>query len=64
MHLLGLRKPGAGAEGIVVNEPSDLERVASWTEEPAQSRRFLLLDVPVSPHVIEPHQREIICLHS
>ena len=49
-----------GAEGVVVRELADLERLAEWTARPAHQRRFLLLDCRISGSVIAPYQHEII----
>ncbi len=49
-----------GAEGVVVRELADLERLAGWSAEPADARRFLLLDCRVSPRVVAPYQEEIL----
>ncbi|HET8952936.1 MAG TPA: thiamine pyrophosphate-binding protein [Solirubrobacteraceae bacterium] len=49
-----------GAEGVVVRELADLERLAEWTREPVAERRFLLLDLRISGNVIAPYQQEII----
>ena len=53
-----------GAEGVVVRELADLERLASWVAEPAASRPFLLLDLRISTSVIAPYQQEIIRVNS
>ena len=53
-----------GAEGVVVRELADLERLASWAAEPAASRPFLLLDLRISTSVIAPYQQEIIRVNS
>ena len=53
-----------GAEGVVVRSLADLDRLASWAEQPAAERPFLLLDCRVSPHVIAPYQQEIIRVNS
>lgn len=53
-----------GAEGVVVRTLSDLDRLASWAEEDAASRRFLLLDLRISGDVIAPYQQEIIRVNS
>ncbi|UTT54079.1 thiamine pyrophosphate-binding protein [Microbacterium maritypicum] len=53
-----------GAEGVVVRTLSDLDRLASWAEEDAATRRFLLLDLRISGDVIAPYQREIIRVNS
>ncbi|MDO8144608.1 thiamine pyrophosphate-binding protein [Isoptericola sp. 178] len=49
-----------GAEGIVVRSLADLDRLATWREEPEDERRFLLLDCRVSPTVVAPYQEEIL----
>ncbi|WP_314422271.1 thiamine pyrophosphate-binding protein [uncultured Microbacterium sp.] len=53
-----------GAEGVVVRTLADLERLRSWSEEDAASRRFLLLDLRISGDVIAPYQQEIIRVNS
>jgi thiamine pyrophosphate-dependent acetolactate synthase large subunit-like protein len=53
-----------GAEGVVVRDIADLDRLASWTREDASTRRFLLLDCRISPSVIAPYQQEIIRVNS
>ena len=50
---------GAGAEGVVVRCLADLERLASWTAEPAETRKFLVLDCRISREIIAPYQEEI-----
>lgn len=53
-----------GAEGVVVRTLADLARLASWAEEDAATRRFLLLDLRISGDVIAPYQQEIIRVNS
>lgn len=53
-----------GAEGVVVRTLADLDRLASWAEEDAATRRFLLLDLRISGDVIAPYQQEIIRVNS
>ncbi|MEV4666589.1 thiamine pyrophosphate-binding protein [Microbacterium sp. LWO12-1.2] len=53
-----------GAEGVVVRTLADLDRLATWTEEDAATRRFLLLDLRISGDVIAPYQQEIIRVNS
>ncbi|HET8780290.1 MAG TPA: thiamine pyrophosphate-binding protein [Agromyces sp.] len=53
-----------GAEGVVVRELADLDRLAEWASEPAASRPFLLLDCRISGSVIAPYQHEIIAINS
>ncbi|AEG44427.1 thiamine pyrophosphate-binding protein [Isoptericola variabilis] len=53
-----------GAEGVVVRELADLDRLAAWTAEPADERPFLLLDCRVSPGVVAPYQEEILRVNS
>jgi len=50
---------GVGAEGVVVRELADLDRLASWAAEDAGIRRFLVLDCRVSGDVVAPYQEEI-----
>lgn len=54
----------AGAESVVVRSLSDLDRLRSWSDEPVESRRFLLLDLRISGTVIAPYQREVIRANS
>ncbi|WP_343035812.1 thiamine pyrophosphate-binding protein [Isoptericola sediminis] len=49
-----------GAEGVVVRSLADLDRLATWRDEPVDERRFLLLDCRVSPTVVAPYQEEIL----
>lgn len=49
-----------GAEGIIVRSLSDLDRLQAWTQEPADERRFLVLDLRISGTVIAPYQEEVI----
>ena len=53
-----------GAEGVIVRTMEDLERLATWAAEPADTRPFLLLDVRISSSVIAPYQQEIIRVNS
>jgi thiamine pyrophosphate-dependent acetolactate synthase large subunit-like protein len=53
-----------GAEGVVVREMADLDRLASWAATPADQRPFLLLDCRISGAVIAPYQQEIIRVNS
>lgn len=53
-----------GAEGVVVRELADLDRLASWATEPVAERRFLVLDCRVSDRVVAPYQHEIIRVNS
>lgn len=53
-----------GAEGVVVRELADLDRLRSWAAEDAASRPFLLLDCRISTSVIAPYQQEIIRVNS
>lgn len=54
----------AGAEGVVVRELADLERLRTWSQEPVEDRRFLVLDLRISGTVIAPYQEEVIRLNS
>ena len=49
-----------GAEGVVVRELADLDRLATWSAEPVDERRFLLLDCRISDRVTAPYQEEIL----
>ena len=53
-----------GAEGVVVRELADLDRLGTWATRPADERRFLLLDCRISGRVIAPYQHEIISVNS
>ncbi len=53
-----------GAEGVVVKTLADLDRLATWAQEDAATRRFLLLDLRISGDVIAPYQQEIIRVNS
>jgi acetolactate synthase-1/2/3 large subunit len=53
-----------GAEGVVVRTLADLDRLATWAAEDADTRRFLLLDLRISGDVIAPYQQEIIRVNS
>ncbi len=53
-----------GAEGVVVKTLADLDRLDSWAQEDAATRRFLLLDLRISGDVIAPYQQEIIRVNS
>ncbi|MGN6426111.1 MAG: thiamine pyrophosphate-binding protein, partial [Leifsonia sp.] len=49
-----------GAEGVVVRTLDDLDRLRTWVAEPESERRFLLLDLRISPAVVAPYQLEIL----
>lgn len=53
-----------GAEGVVVRELADLDRLAAWAAEAADTRRFLLLDCRISDRVTAPYQEEILRVNS
>jgi thiamine pyrophosphate-dependent acetolactate synthase large subunit-like protein len=53
-----------GAEGVVVRELADLERLRTWAAEPADHRRFLVLDCHISSGVVAPYQEEILRANS
>ncbi|MGV8894859.1 MAG: thiamine pyrophosphate-binding protein [Rhodoglobus sp.] len=53
-----------GAEGVIVRELADLDRLADWVTIPASERRFLLLDLRISGDVVAPYQEEIIRVNS
>ncbi|WP_221585488.1 thiamine pyrophosphate-binding protein [Microbacterium sp. G2-8] len=49
-----------GAEGLVVRELADLDRVAEWAAQPVADRPFLMVDLRISGRVIAPYQEEVI----
>ena len=49
-----------GAEGMIVRELSDLDRLAEWTKLDPRERKFLMLDCRISGTIIAPYQEEII----
>jgi thiamine pyrophosphate-dependent acetolactate synthase large subunit-like protein len=53
-----------GAEGVVVRTIGDLDRLASWAAEPADTRRYLMLDCRISGEIVAPYQQEIIRVNS
>jgi thiamine pyrophosphate-dependent acetolactate synthase large subunit-like protein len=53
-----------GAEGVVVRTLDDLSRLAAWAAEPAETRRFLVLDCRISGEIVAPYQQEIIRVNS
>lgn len=53
-----------GAEGVVVTQLSDLDRVATWAREPVATRPFLMLDLRISGRIIAPYQQEIIRINT
>ena len=53
-----------GAEGVVVRTIQDLDRLATWAAEPADTRRFLVLDCRISGEIVAPYQQEIIRVNS
>ncbi|TYL52601.1 thiamine pyrophosphate-binding protein [Agromyces mariniharenae] len=53
-----------GAEGVVVRELADLDRLGAWAAEPVDERRFLVLDCRISGSVIAPYQHEIIAVNT
>ncbi|GAA2043519.1 thiamine pyrophosphate-binding protein [Agromyces tropicus] len=53
-----------GAEGVVVRDLADLDRLAAWGAEPVDDRRFLLLDCRVSNAIAAPYQEEILRVNS
>ncbi|MEN0085833.1 MAG: thiamine pyrophosphate-dependent enzyme, partial [Leifsonia sp.] len=54
----------AGAEGVVVRTPEDLDALREWTARPADERPFLVLDLRISGAVVAPYQEEIIRVNS
>jgi len=53
-----------GAEGVIVRTLDDLDRLGAWAAEPADSRRFLVLDCRISGEIVAPYQQEIIRVNS
>lgn len=53
-----------GAEGVLVRELADLDRLATWAAEPVSARRFLLFDCRISGSVVAPYQHEIIAVNT
>ena len=53
-----------GAEGVVVRTIDDLDRLSDWAAEPAETRRFLVLDCRISGEIVAPYQQEIIRVNS
>jgi len=53
-----------GAEGVIVRNLGDLDRLGAWAAEPADTRRFLVLDCRISPDIVAPYQQEIIRVNS
>lgn len=51
---------GVGAEGVVVRDLDDLDRLRTWASEDPAQRPFLVLDCRVSGDVVAPYQHEII----
>ena len=49
-----------GADGVVVRSLDDLAALRDWVRTPVAERRFLLLDLRVSPLVVAPYQQEIL----
>jgi acetolactate synthase I/II/III large subunit len=43
-----------------VSRLDDLERLRAWRDEPADRRRFLLLDCRISATVVAPFWQEIV----
>ena len=53
-----------GAEGVVVRQLDDLDRLSAWAVTPVHERRFLVLDCRISGSVIAPYQQEIIAVNT
>ena len=49
-----------GAEGVIVRTLDELDRLGTWAATPVSDRKFLVLDLRISPDVIAPHQYEVI----
>ena len=54
----------AGGQGVVVRTLADLDVVEDWKATPVEDRRFLVLDLRISPDVIAPYQEEVIRVNS
>lgn len=54
----------AGGQGVVVRTLADLDAVDEWNATPVEDRRFLVLDLRISPDVIAPYQEEVIRVNS
>src|SRR5699024_2116485 len=54
----------AGGQGVVVRSLADLDVVEDWKATPVEDRRFLVLDLRISPNVIAPYQEEVIRVNS
>jgi thiamine pyrophosphate-dependent acetolactate synthase large subunit-like protein len=53
-----------GAEGVIVRSLDALDRLAAWSKEPVETRRFLMLDCRISGEIVAPYQQEIIRVNS
>jgi acetolactate synthase-1/2/3 large subunit len=54
----------AGGQGVVVRTLADLDAVDEWNATPVEDRRFLVLDLRISPDVVAPYQEEVIRVNS
>jgi acetolactate synthase-1/2/3 large subunit len=54
----------AGGQGVVVRTLADLDVVEDWNATPVEDRKFLVLDLRISPDVIAPYQEEVIRVNS
>src|SRR5699024_1140846 len=54
----------AGGQGVVVSTLADLGGVEDWKATHVEDRRFLVLDLRISPDVIAPYQEEVIRVNS
>src|SRR5699024_4822011 len=54
----------AGRQGGGVRTLADLDVVEDWKATPVEDRRFLVLDLRISPDVIAPYQEEVIRVNS
>ena len=54
----------AGGQGVVVRTLADLDVVEDWKATPVEDRKFLVLDLRISPDVIAPYQEEVIRVNS
>src|SRR5699024_10472697 len=54
----------AGGQGVVVRTLADLDVGEDWKATPVKDRKFLVLDLRISPDVIAPYQEEVIRVNS
>ena len=54
----------AGGQGVVIRTLADLDVVEDWKATAVEDRKFLVLDLRISPDVIAPYQEEVIRVNS